>query len=349
MEIDILRGELERLFSFDEMAALSKIVLGLGPEEVGGGTATASFARALVERCKTEDCLDALADTVLALKSDVDARVKEATTHGFPAIDELAAGSKLGEISITRKIGEGPIAHTYQARRNDADVVLRVVRGEVAFDRRRVRRYMAHARLVGGVEHASLPPGSFAEETGGRVVLGYAFSDAQSLAARIARSGPLHLNEARPILKSLLEGLALLHEKRIAHGNIKLENVLLARSNEGGPRVFLVDAGADRLRRRARSNGDVLGMVVTPKIAAPELHRGKMADARSDVYAFGVLMYEVLTGKPPFAAGSPVEAAIQHLGREPEAPSAVAPRGWVTKELDTFVLSLLKKDPADRP
>jgi len=350
MEIDILRGELERLFSLEEMASLSKVVLGLGPEELGGGSTTASVARALVERCRAEESLDALADAIVALRTEVDPKVRDATIHGFPSADELPAGAKLGDLTILKKIGEGPLAHTYQAKREaGGEVVLRVLRSEVAFDRRRVRRYLTHARLVAGIEHGGLPSGAFAEIIEGRPVVGYSFLDLQSLSARLGRSGPLHLNEARPIFKAVLEVLAALHEKRLVHGNLKLENVLLARSAEGGPKVYLVDAGVDRLRRRARAAGDVLGMVVTPKIAAPELHRGKVADARSDVYAFGVLMFEVLTGKPPFLSGSPVEAAIHHLTKEPEAPSAQAPRGWVTKELDTFVLSLLKKEPSDRP
>lgn len=349
MEMDILCGELERLFSFEEMGSLSRVVLGLGPEDIGGGTATASFARALVARCRVEESLDALVDAIVALRTEVDPRVRDATVHGFPIADELSAGARIGEFTVTKKIGEGPLALTYLARRADQDVLLRLLRAEVVFDQRRVRRYTTHARLVARLEHPGLPSGAFVEQVEGRVALGYPFFEAQSLAARLGRSGPLHLNEARPLLKGILEVLALLHEKRLVHGNLKLENVLLGRTSEGAPRVYVVDAGADRLRRRARATGDVLGMVVTPKIAAPELHRGKAADARSDVYAFGVLMYEVLTGKAPFLATSPVEAAILHLSKEPEPPSQVAPRGWVTKELDTFILSLLKKDPTDRP
>ncbi|MDW8248277.1 MAG: tetratricopeptide repeat protein [Myxococcales bacterium] len=349
MEMDVLCGELERLFSFEEMGELSRVVLGLSPEDVGGGTATASFARALVERCRVEESLDALVDAIVALRTEVDPRVRDATIHGFPLVDELGTGSQLGPFTITKKIGEGPLAHTYHAHRNGSEVVLRVLRSEVAFDLRRVRRYATHVRLIHRLKHPGLPSGGFVEQVEGRIVMGYSFFEAQSLAARLGRSGPLHINEARPILKGILEVLALLHEKRLVHGNLKLENVLLERSPDGATRVYVVDAGADRLRRRARAAGDVLGMVVTPKIAAPELHRGKVADPRSDVYAFGILLYEVLTGKAPFLSTSPVEAALLHLNKEPEPPSLVAPRGWITKDLDGFLLSLLKKEPTDRP
>ncbi|RYE87650.1 MAG: hypothetical protein EOO75_14205 [Myxococcales bacterium] len=202
MEIDILRGELERLFSLEEMGTLSKMVLGLTPDEIGGDTATASFARALVERSRADDSLDALADAVVALRGEVDPKVREATVHGFPVADELPAGAKLGDFTITRKIGEGPLAHTYQARRGEADVVLRVLRSEVSHDVRRVRRYLTQARLVASIAHPSLPSGAFAEIVEGRPVLGYTFFEAQPLGARVGRSGPMHLNEARPLLKS---------------------------------------------------------------------------------------------------------------------------------------------------
>lgn len=350
MEIDILRGELERLFTLEEMTALSINVLGLAPEEVGGASASASFARALVERCRDEESLDALADAIVALRSDVDPKVREATVHGFPVADELAPGATLGDLTITKKVGEGPLAFVYQAKRGDADVVLKVLRSEVAVDRRRVRRFLAHVRLAATVSQENLPSGGFAGLTEGRPFTGYDAFEGQSLATKIGRTGPMHINEAKPILKGVLEALAALHEKKIVHGNIKLENVLLGRAEPGqAGKVYLVDAGADRLRRRARAAGDVLGMVVTPKIAAPELHRGKGADTRSDVYSFGVMLYEILVGKPPFSASTPVEIAVQHLSKEPEAPSTVAPRGWVTKELDAFVLSLLQKEPSERP
>jgi tetratricopeptide (TPR) repeat protein len=348
MEIEILRGELERLFTLEELLQLSGKLLGLDPEQVGGTSASASFAQALVESCLENECLDALADSIVAIRTEVHPSIREATIHGIPRMEELANDSQLGEFSIVKKIGEGPLAMVYQGRSEQGDVVLRVLRSEVAMDRRRVQRYLAQARLIFDIGSEGIPQGGFARWIDGRAVIGYTYFEAISLAHRVGRTGPMHLNEARPILKGVLEALSGLHQKRLIHGNLKLENILLVRDGSA-QRSVLVDGGIDRLRRRVRSAGDVLGMVVTPKIAAPEQHRGKSADTRSDVYAFGVLLYEVLSGKLPFMAASPVEIANLHLSVEPEPPSAVAPRGWVSKELDDFVLSLLKKEPSQRP
>ncbi len=349
METDILRGELERLFKLDELIDLTHRALGVRAEDVGGQTSLATFSQALVTHARENDLLDALVDAVAAARTEVDPRIQSATVHGVPSSDEVPAGQSLGAYTIVRKLGEGPLAHTYVAKAEGKDWVLRVVRSDVARDRPRLFRYLAAHRLASGVDHGGIPRGGFAKVEDGRAILGYEHAEAQSLAARIGRTGPMHLNEARPTLKAILEALAALHDARLVHGNLKLENVLVVRTIDGSPRVLLSDAGTDRLRRRMRALGDVLGMVVTPKIAAPELHRGKGADAKSDVYAFGVLLYELLSGRPPFVAGTPVEVATLHLAKEPEPPSAVAPRGWVTKELDAFVLQLLAKEPTARP
>ncbi|MFO0659627.1 MAG: protein kinase [Polyangiaceae bacterium] len=255
MEIDILRGELERHFSLDEMMALSRDLLGLLPEEIGATTSSATFARALVTHCLEVDSLDALADAIAISRTEVDPKIREATVHGFAAEDELSTGAKLGDYNIVRKLGEGPLGHVYVARKDETEFVLKVVRTDVAVDRRRIRRLLTHARIVSQIDHEALPRSVSAGFVGGRAYIAYAHTEGQTLASKIGRTGPMHLNEARPLLKSILEPLALIHEKRLSHGNIKGENVLLTRGEAGAQKVILLDSGSDRLRRRVRSAG----------------------------------------------------------------------------------------------
>src|SRR5262245_49422160 len=112
MSIDIVRGELERLFSLEEMLALSTELLGFEPSEVGGVASKASFARALTDRCAETQALDALIDAVLASRAEVDPRLRDASGAGLVR-EELKPGEAFGPFTITRKLGEGPRGIVY--------------------------------------------------------------------------------------------------------------------------------------------------------------------------------------------------------------------------------------------
>src|ERR1700691_859350 len=110
MSIDIVRGELERLFSLEEMMALSQEMLGLAPADVGGAASKASFARALTDKATEIDAVEALVDAVLASRTEVDARFRELLEKGVSLPEELKTGDKLGPFTVMKKIGEGPRA-----------------------------------------------------------------------------------------------------------------------------------------------------------------------------------------------------------------------------------------------
>ena len=347
--IDILRAELERLYSLDEMTSMSQSLLGLDPEEVGGGMAKASFARALTERCLDGDQLDALIDVILISRQGVDPRV--ADVAAIFGREEIPGGGKLGPFTITRKLGESRQSIVYAANRKDERRALKVLRREACRDKRAVQRFLTANRMVAAIEHPGLPTGLEAGEYDGTYWISYNLIDAQPLSARIARSGALHLRDAKPLLRGILEPLSALHKARMAHGDLKLENVLVG-YGDGGPRVTLIDFGTDRLRQRATvSNGHtgVLAVFGSPKTISPEQVRGHRADAATDLYAFGAMMYELLTGKPVFTFDTATDAAFAHIAELPEPPSTKAPRNWITPETDEFVLALLSKEPGSRP
>lgn len=351
--IDILRGELERLFTLEEMTSMSERLLGLAPDEVGGASAKGSFARALTERCFDGDRLDALVDVILHSRKEVDPRVRDFVT--LMGKEELPAGRQLGDFTIQKKIGESDLGIVYQAVRSDgaakATYALKVLRREAARDRRAVHRFLTANRLIGTVDHPGLPRHVEAGEIeAGVFYVAYEYIDAQPLAARLARTGPISYNELRPLLKGILEPLAALHKAHLVHGDVKTENILVTSGSE--PRVVLIDFGTDRLRvRSVQANGHtgLLAVFGSPKTVAPEIVRGRAADPKSDVYAFGAVLFELLTGKPVFLHESATDAAFAHLSSEPEPPSTRAPRGLVSRDIDAFVLSLLNKDPARRP
>ncbi|MCC6217492.1 MAG: tetratricopeptide repeat protein [Polyangiaceae bacterium] len=351
MELDILRAELERLFGLDELTATTRDLLGFDPERIGGTSAKGSFVRALVDHCLEADSIEALCDVVLALHPTANPKITQLRVNGVTLDEELAAGTSFGEYVVTRKLGEGRLGAVYVARHGGADHRLKVLRREATRDRRGLQRFMTVSRLVGGIDHAGLPRGVVAGETAGRWFVAHELFDGQPLAARIARTGPMHLNEAKPLLKALLEPLARIHERRLSHGDLRLDNVLVFRRADGSQQVVLLDAGSDRLRARARvGQVELFSTVGSPRTVAPEMIRGLASEPRSDVYSFGAVLYEVLTGKPLFGDVSTAsEIGAAHLNRVPPPPSTLAPRGWIAKEVDDFVLGLLEKDPEKRP
>ncbi len=349
---DILRGELERLFELDDMLALSSDLLGLAPDDVGGTSGKGAFARALVERCLADDAIVALADAMMFSNKDVKADVDL-----FSRAEELAPGTTVGVFKIAKKVGEGGTGVVYLADSPTEKVALKVMRSVHAVNRATVQRWSTAMRATGQIDEATLGRvvgvGRMAD---GRPWAATRFIEGQSLGARIGRTGPMHFNEARPILRGVLTALDALHARGLAHGNVKMENVFIVRPTAEGkmtnePTGVLVDPGADRLLvRRPTTNAAESGVIPiagTAKSFAPEQAKNGAASFSSDIYAVGALMFEVLTGKPPFS-GSAIEVVAQHLTKDADAPSGVAPRGWVSKEVDAIILRALEKDPSAR-
>jgi tetratricopeptide (TPR) repeat protein/tRNA A-37 threonylcarbamoyl transferase component Bud32 len=352
IEADLLRAELERLYELDELVSLSRDILGFDPEHVGGTAAKASFAGALTSHCVEQDAVEALCDVLLATRADVSSRVADIRLTGLFNDEELKPGTDFGGFKVLRKLGEGRLGISYVVKQGDRDYRLKLLRREATRDARGLHRFLTVTRLAGKIEHPGLPGGVAAVSVDGRTGVVHHHVEGVPLAQRLARSGPLHVNEARPLIKGILEALAALHEQRVAHGDLRLENLILTRNADGTQRVVLVDAGSDRLRARARTNNgraELFSTVGSPSAVSPEQIRGLVADPVSDVYSFGAVLYQILSGKPVFGEKPALETAFGHLMQDPVAPSNVAPRGWIPKELDELVLSLLDKNASRRP
>src|SRR5262245_57590363 len=186
MSIDIVRGELERLFSLDEMMALSSDLLGMAPGEIGGAASKASFARALTDRCVELDAVEALLDAVLASRTEIDARVRELGQKGLVLRpDEHKVGDTFGAFTIGKKIAEGPRAFVYAATKDGSERTLKIFRRDATRDLRALRRYLTRVRLAARVRHENLPSDLEAGLVDGRAYVAYAPIEGQPLAARI--------------------------------------------------------------------------------------------------------------------------------------------------------------------
>lgn len=356
---DLLRGELEKHFDLDALKRLSTDLLGFDPESVGSTSGKGAFARALVDHCAKEDALEALVDALLYSAQGVDVRVRQ--VYEGTLDEDLAPGSTLGGFRVVKKLGEGGLGVVYFGERKDGDetvrAALKVVRGQYARDRAAVQRFLTVSRVLRSVKCGTLAPVlGVGQLPDGRPWVATQYVDGQTLSARIGRVGPMHFNEARPVLRGVLDALEALHARGLVHGDVKAENVFVVRpTSADGLRTelsgVLMDGGTDRLLARTHAAADktgVLPLFGTPKAMSPEQAHGATLDARTDVYAFGVLLFEVLSGKTPFTGKSAIDLVLKHVADAPPAPSTAAPRGWVTRELDEIVLRALAKDPADR-
>jgi tetratricopeptide (TPR) repeat protein len=352
MVVETLSAELERLYELEELKSLSSGLLGLDPNEVGGATAKASFARALAQRCLEIDAIDALVDAAQASRRPLPAELLKKLRNGALDSDERPhEGDELGELLILRELGESASSTVYRVKRGSEDLRVKRLSREVRSRRSDMQRYFAASRIVGGVVHPGLPVGVNAGslDASGRLLgISHDFVEGEPLSKIIAERGGRHLNELLPLLWAIVEALNALHEEGLCHGALHAGNVLVTEASSTRPTVVLLDAGANYLRRGlfGLGSGPVPAWLST---SPPELLRGEPLDTKSDVYAFGALVYHAMSGRPPFSGATPIDVALGHLSKEVESLSFAAAGNGATPEVDTFVRVLLDKDRELRP
>ncbi len=347
---EILRQELEQLFDLDEMHRITRELLGLSPDDVAAGAAKGPYARALVDRAWRDEMQEALADAVALKDHGAEARLRG--VYEGRGSDDVAPGTTIEGYRVTKRAHDEGIGTVYQATGpENKPAVFKVLREGRVRDRRALHRFLLAQRALKSVDHAAVQRVAAAGVlSDGRAWLAYEPIDGQLLSARLGRAGAMHINEARNVLQALAEGLDRVHAAGLAHGDIRTDHVMLVR-RDGQLSGVLVDFAIDRLLG-ARAGGDPANLSVlvnTARALAPErIRSGAAADARSDVYALGVLTWEMLTARPVFQSANGFDLVLAHLHETPEAPSKAAPRGWVSREVDAVVLKALAKDPAER-
>jgi len=352
MDSDLLRVELERHFELEELHEIGRDVLGLEPEQVVATATKATFARALVTRCAATQALEALCDAVVTAREGVDERLTHGGTQGFATTTEPAEGDAFGPFRIDSRLGEGRLGVVFRGRDAGGEVRLKLLRPEATTDQRALHRFLTHNRLMARITRAGLPGWLSVGEIEGRHFVVHEFTEGETLAEWLARTGPLPLAEARPMLASILEALSELHAHRLIHGALHAGNVLLVSPSSGLRSVVLLDGGSDRLRLCSPvtlPQNDRLSTLAPAAFTAPEQLLGGPIDARADLYAFGALVFQVITGSAPFAEGSTAQTILGHLTKEPPSLARMAPHGWVSDPLELLVRSLLAKDPRQRP
>lgn len=355
MEIQALRAELEQLFELDELRQLSDQLLGLDPDTVGGAKAKASFAKALTEHCYRSQALDALCDAVLALRPLAAEPIRKAAeaARRAPTFD---VAHEFAGFQITARLGAGALGACYAAELDRQTVRLKLLHPSAAYDQHGLQRFLTYCRRLATVvakapaaTAAALPKRLSVGQLDGYVYLVHDRFEGTALSQRLQRAGRIHLSDVAPWIRALFTALGTLHEQHLVHGNLKLENILVSDDEASGAAIALLDAGGYHLRSLLGAGGHLPRVgVSSPTTVAPEVLEGKDPTPQSDVYALGAILYELLTGQPPFGGKTAAEQALAHLQGNPKTPSDIA-KGAIPFELDAFILRLLSTDPRERP
>jgi len=266
-------------------------------------------------------------------------------------------GALLGDYQVEECIGVGAMGVVYRAVQPviGKRVAVKVLRADVARSAAEMQRLLAEARTVNNIGHRGvIDIFGFGQTPDGRQYFLMEHLNGQPLDRLIAERAPLPPPEAIAILDELLDALGAIHQAGVIHRDLKPSNIFLV-AQRGRPafvkildfglsKQALVDAVAVIPSVRPAQQSTIAG---TPEFMAPELFKGGMLSARSDLYAVGVTAFEVLTGKLPFPAASVTECIKMHLEQPAPEPSSVYPS--VPPQLDAWCLQLMAKDPAARP
>src|SRR5919107_5558639 len=269
------------------------------------------------------------------------------TAVGTTISDPLVGHLVDGRYEVVSRIARGGMATVYLAvdRRLDREVALKVMHPHLAEGSSGaafVARFRREARAAARLTHPGLVGVYDQGVDGDTSYLTLEYVDGTNLRRHLGEQGALTVGEAFSILERVLDALAAAHRTGLVHRDVKPENVLLA--SDG--RVKVADFGLARAVTEVTSTttGTVLGTVA---YLAPELVARGVSDTRTDVYAVGVLLYEMLTGRQPFTGETPIQVAFQHVNLDIPGPSRLVP--WLPQEVDELVGALAARDPADRP
>jgi len=268
----------------------------------------------------------------------------------------LAAGARLGPFEILSALGAGAMGEVYRARdgRLGREVAIKVLPPSLAADGERLRRFEQEARAAGALNHPNVLA---LYDIGSHQGLPYLVTEllaGETLAERLAR-GPLAPRKAVDVAVQIARGLGAAHERGIVHRDLKPANVFVC----GDGQVKILDFGLARLAQAAPAGGpgaaeaptltratDAGAVLGTPGYMAPEQVRGLPAEPRSDLFALGAILYEMLAGRPAFPGETAAERMTAALRDEPpELPASGRP---LPAGLDRIVRHCLEKDPGER-
>ncbi|HWE28490.1 MAG TPA: serine/threonine-protein kinase, partial [Polyangia bacterium] len=259
--------------------------------------------------------------------------------------DPLVGKTLADRFEIIERIGEGGTGVVYRAKQLSVDrtIAIKVLGAHVSTDPSWVKRFHNEARAASRLDHPNtVRLIDFGQTKEGLLFIAMEYLHGKSLHAEIDRVTRLPPNRVLRIMSQMCASLSEAHNQGIIHRDIKPDNVYLVDMKGAGDYVKVLDfsvAKLDAPDAQVTRAGVVFG---TPQYMSPEQGRGIPLDARSDIYAVGIVAYEMLTGKPPFDAKVPTEVVMMHLRDKP------APLVGLPPQLMDIVMRALEKDPNKR-
>ncbi len=244
---------------------------------------------------------------------------------------------------LVRHVARGGMAQVYLAKDLllDRPVALKVLFPELSVDRSFVERFRREAQAAANLSHPNIVSVYDWGEGEHTYFIVMEYVNGRTL-AQLLRQGPLDAEQAASLGAEVAAALSFAHAHGVIHRDVKPANVLIDKSGQ----VKVTDFGIARAagaKEGLTQTGTVMG---TATYFSPEQAQGYPVDARSDVYSLGVVMYEMVTGRPPFSGDNPVAIAYKHVREEAVAPTLV--NRAVPPSLEAIILQAMAKDPADR-
>ncbi|SEM70247.1 serine/threonine protein kinase [Stigmatella aurantiaca] len=270
--------------------------------------------------------------------------------------DEYIGKTLAKKYRVEALIGEGGMGKVYRSRQLvlDKPVVLKVLRQSLLSDERTVARFQREAKAASRLNHPnSISILDFGQAEDGALFIAMEFVPGEDLHQLLVREWPLPEARVIRIVSQVLSALSDAHGAGVIHRDLKPENIMVEQRRNETDFVKVLDFGIAKITDSSGEDGPALtraGFVCgTPEYMSPEQARGASLDHRSDLYAVGVLLYQLVTGLLPFESDSAVGFATKHLTEEPPPPSKRRPEARISVGMERLILRALSKDPDDRP